>query len=89
LSFAEATGILRAVVASGRCIVGCDLTEVSPPLPAPHFDSVTDDWDAKRRGAHLYKMIGFMLNRSRPERFGSGVAENASRLVGVAAVRAA
>jgi len=24
LSFAEATGILRAVVASGRCIVGCD-----------------------------------------------------------------
>jgi len=65
LSFAEAVGVLRAVVASGRRIVGCDLTEVCPPLPRGEIASATDDWDANVGARLLYKMIGFML-KSQP-----------------------
>jgi agmatinase len=64
LSFAEATGVLRAVVDSGRHIVGCDLTEVSPPAPSPNGEA-EDDWDANVGARILYKMIGFML-KSQP-----------------------
>jgi agmatinase len=59
LQFHEATGLLKAVVASGRRIVGCDLTEVCPP-PA-HGPGAEDDWDANVGARILYKMIGFML----------------------------
>lgn len=55
LSFYEATSLLKAVVASGRRIVGLDMTEVAP---AP---SGTDDWDANVGARLLYKLIGFML----------------------------
>lgn len=65
LSFAEAIGILRAVVSSGRRIVGCDLTEVCPPRPVPGVDLSGDDWDANVGARVLYKMIGFML-KSQP-----------------------
>lgn len=61
LSFAEAIGILRAVVSSGRRIVGCDLTEVCPPRHAPGSDVSGDDWDANVGARVLYKLIGFML----------------------------
>lgn len=57
LGFHEATALLKAVVESGRRIVGLDLNEVSP---APAGSS--DDWDANVGARLLYKMIGFALN---------------------------
>ncbi len=56
LSFQEATALLKAVVASSRRIVGCDLNEVAP---APAASG--DDWDANVGARMLYKMIGFAL----------------------------
>jgi agmatinase len=50
LSFAEATRILKEVVASGRCIVGFDLNEVG-----------AEEWDANVGARVLYKQIGFAL----------------------------
>lgn len=57
LSFHEATALLKAVVESGRRIVGLDLNEVAPS-PA----GSDDDWDANVGARLLYKMIGFALN---------------------------
>lgn len=54
LSFAEATSLLRDLVASGRRIVGFDLCEVAPG-PAG------DEWDANVGARLLYKQIGFAL----------------------------
>jgi len=62
LSFHEATALLKAVVASGRRIVGCDLTEVAP---APAEQGHADDWDANVGARVLYKLIGFMLKSQR------------------------
>jgi agmatinase len=63
LSFNEATALLKAVVASGRRIVGCDLTEVAP---APNRSAGgSTDWDENVGSRLLYKLIGFML-RSHP-----------------------
>ncbi len=53
LSFSQATGILAAVSASGRRIVGFDLVEVAPG-PA-------DEWDANVGARLLYKLIGHAL----------------------------
>jgi agmatinase len=50
LSFPEATALLKAVVNSGREIVGFDLCEVGG-----------DDWDANVGARVLYKLIGFSL----------------------------
>lgn len=55
LSFAEATTLLRAVVESGRRIVGFDLTEVAPD------PSGRSDWDGNVGARLLYKLIGFAL----------------------------
>ncbi|MGE0455665.1 MAG: agmatinase family protein [Vicinamibacteria bacterium] len=55
LSFAEACGLLRAVVESGRRIVGFDLVEVAPD-PAG-----VSQWDANVAARVLYKEIGFAL----------------------------
>ncbi len=52
LQFAEATRVLREVVASGRRIVGFDLNEVAPG---------EDEWDANVGARVLYKEIGFAL----------------------------
>ena len=52
LSFAEATRVLREVVASGRRIVGFDLNEVAPG---------ETEWDANVGARVLYKEIGFAL----------------------------
>lgn len=52
LSWSEAIGLLRAIVRSGKKIVGLDLCEVSPG------DS---EWDANVGARLLYKMIGFAL----------------------------
>ena len=60
LSFHQATGLLDAVVRSGRTIVGCDLSEVSP---GPRGD----EWDANVGARLLYKLIGFTL-LSQPRR---------------------
>lgn len=55
LGFAEALSLLRAVVRSGRRIVGFDLCEVAPSAdPA-------DDWDGNVGARILYKLIGFAL----------------------------
>lgn len=55
LSFVEATSLLRAIVESGRRIVGFDLNEVAPdPTGA-------SEWDANVAARLLYKMIGFAL----------------------------
>ena len=48
LSFHQALGILDALVASGRTIVGCDLCEVGP-----------GSWDANVGARLLYKLIGY------------------------------
>ncbi|HET7293633.1 MAG TPA: agmatinase family protein [Vicinamibacteria bacterium] len=55
LSFAEATGLLRTIVESGRRIVGFDLTEVAPD---PDGQS---EWDGNVGARVLYKEIGFAL----------------------------
>jgi agmatinase len=54
LSFAEACYLLRAVVESGRRVVGFDLDEV---VPGPDGD----EWDANVGARLLYKMIGWAL----------------------------
>lgn len=57
VSWNEAIAVLRAIVRSGRQIVGLDLCEVAPG------DS---EWDANVAARLLYKMIGFaMLSQSR------------------------
>lgn len=53
LDFQEAVHILRAVVRSGRVIVGFDLNEVSP-LPG-------SEWDANVGARLLYKMTAWTL----------------------------
>lgn len=63
LSFAQVGYLLRAVVQSGRRIVGFDLTEVAPAEP-PDMNRVTDEWDGNVGARLLYKMIGWAL-RSR------------------------
>jgi len=55
LSFAEVSGLLRTVVASGRRIVGFDLNEVAPD---PEGRS---EWDGNVGARVLYKEIGFAL----------------------------
>lgn len=52
LSWNEAIGLLRAIVRSGKKIVGLDLCEVSPGA---------SEWDANVGARLLYKMIGFAL----------------------------
>jgi len=52
LSFMEASFLLRAVVRSGRRIVGFDLCEVSPGA---------DEWDGNVGARLLYKLIGWTL----------------------------
>lgn len=55
LSFAEATALFRAVVESGRQIVGFDLVEVAPD------PSGASEWDGNVAARLLYKLIGFAL----------------------------
>ena len=55
LGFAQVLRLMRAVVESGRRIVGLDLCEVSP---GPEGAS---EWDANVGARLLYKMIGFTL----------------------------
>jgi agmatinase len=50
LSFQQAQAVLRALVKSGRRIVGFDLCEVGP-----------EEWDANVGARLLYKLIGFSL----------------------------
>lgn len=69
LSFAELVTLLRALVQSGRRIVGFDLCEVAPAPPLPRRRSATheaaheppDEWDACVGARVLYKLIGFAL----------------------------
>lgn len=56
LQFAELVTLLSRLVASGRTIVGFDLTEVAP---AP--TEAGGDWDANVGARVLYKLIGFAL----------------------------
>jgi agmatinase len=58
LSFAEAEALLRAVVESGRRIVGFDLSEVGAP------SSDEGGWDALVGARLLYALVGYAL-RSR------------------------
>lgn len=60
LSFAEAVGLLRLVVSSGRRVVGFDLSEVAPD-PAGR-----SQWDANVGARVLYKLIGFALMSQPP-----------------------
>jgi agmatinase len=55
LSFPEVVALLRALVESGRQIVGFDLSEVSPD---PEGRS---EWDGNVGARVLYKLIGFAL----------------------------
>ncbi len=59
LSFQEANALLRAVVESGRTIVGFDLNEVAP---APGGE---DEWDGNVGARVLYKLIGWALKSSK------------------------
>lgn len=56
LSWNEAISVLRAVVRSGKRIVGLDLCEVAPG---------GSEWDANVGARLLYKMIGFALMSQR------------------------
>jgi agmatinase len=53
LSFAQALGLMRAVVKSGRRLVGFDLNEVAPQAGS--------EWDANVGARLLYKMVGYSL----------------------------
>lgn len=55
LSFAQATALFRAIVESGRRIVGFDLVEVAPD------PSGASEWDGNVAARLLYKLIGFAL----------------------------
>ncbi|MEN9723487.1 MAG: hypothetical protein RJB38_1473 [Pseudomonadota bacterium] len=61
LDFSEAVEVIRAVVRSGRKIIGFDLNEVSPG------EDGSGEWDANCGARLLYKLIGFTL-ASRGER---------------------
>ncbi len=54
LSFAQATAVIAAVVASGRRVIGFDLVEVAPGPEG-------DEWDANVGARLLHKLIGFAL----------------------------
>ena len=72
LSFAEAVALFRAVVESGRRIVGFDLSEVAPD-PAGR-----SEWDGNVGARLLYKQIGFALLSHRAERGTLGQQPRAS-----------
>lgn len=55
LSFQQAVHLLRALVRSGRRVVGFDLCEVAPN------PSEDDEWDGNVGARLLYKTIGFAL----------------------------
>lgn len=69
LSWNEAVSLLRAVVRSGKTIVGLDLCEVSPG---------ETEWDANVGARLLYKMIGFAL-LTRPSPGGRPASPRSSR----------
>ncbi len=54
LDYREAVSIIRAVVESGRTIIGFDLNEVAPGPKG-------DEWDGNVGARLLYKMTGFAL----------------------------
>jgi agmatinase len=54
LDFREALAIIRAVVESGRTIIGFDLNEVAPGPKG-------DEWDGNVGARLLYKMSGYTL----------------------------
>ena len=54
LSFPELSFLMRAVVESGRRIVGFDLCEVAP-------DPAGGEWDGNVGARVLYKQIGYAL----------------------------
>jgi agmatinase len=54
LSFHQALALIRAVVKSGRRLVGFDLTEVTPGGDG-------NEWDANVGARLLYKMVGWSL----------------------------
>lgn len=60
LSFPEVCALLRALVESGRQIVGFDLSEVAPD---PDGGS---EWDGNVAARVLYKLIGFALLSRKP-----------------------
>lgn len=55
LSFQQAVHLMRAIVKSGRRIVGFDLCEVAPG------PDENDEWDGNVGARLLYKMIGYAL----------------------------
>ncbi len=57
LSFQMATSLLKAVVQSGRKLVGFDLTEVAPAQDG-------SEWDENVGARILYKLIGWSLRSS-------------------------
>jgi agmatinase len=59
LSFPEVSALMRAVVETGRRIVGLDLCEVAP-------DPGGSEWDGNVGARVLYKMIGYALLSSGP-----------------------
>lgn len=61
LELAEVSMLLEQVVESGRRIVGFDLVEVAPGPDG-------DEWDGNVGARLLYKMIGWTLASSDPER---------------------
>ena len=73
LSFAEATGLLRRLVESGRRIVGFDLNEVAPD---PEGRS---EWDANVGARLLYKLIGFALLSRRASAEPAAACDRGSR----------
>ncbi len=54
LAFTEAVALIRALVQSGRRIIGFDLNEV-----APNLRDRDDEWDANVGARLLYKLCGF------------------------------
>jgi agmatinase len=69
LDFREALQLLKAVLQSGRKIIGFDLNEVSPGV-STHNDSSepldsAGEWDANVGARLLYKLCGYTLKSSK------------------------
>ena len=62
LSWQQAMALLRALVESGRTIVGFDLCEVSPgQLGTANTERLGESWDAAVGARLLYRLAGWAL----------------------------
>lgn len=68
LEFTEVLFLLKAIVRSGRHIIGFDLNEVSPGASGLVTNDAASEWDANVGARLLYKLCGWTLASLLPQR---------------------